>query len=99
MKVSIGSNIVEGPWGGGNAFVKNLSKYLKENGHEVIYDLKDNDIDVILLTDPRYYSEGSAYSANDIKKYLKYVNYKAVVFHRINAVSYTHLTLPTKRIV
>ena len=84
MKVSIGSNIVEGPWGGGNAFVKNLSQYLREKDHEVVYDLKDNDIDVILFTDPRYYSEGSAYSANDIKKYLKYVNYNAVVFHRIN---------------
>ena len=30
MKVSIGSNIVEGPWGWGNAFVKNLSQYLRE---------------------------------------------------------------------
>ena len=28
MKISIGSKIVDGPWGGGNLFVKNLAKYL-----------------------------------------------------------------------
>ena len=37
MKVSIGSQIKEGPWGGGNAFVVNLSQFLKRNGHEVFY--------------------------------------------------------------
>ena len=51
MKVSIGSKIVEGPWGGGNLFVKNLSNYLLELGHKVIYDLSEPDIDLILLTD------------------------------------------------
>ena len=30
MKVAIGSKIMSGPWGGGNNFVKNLSKYLEE---------------------------------------------------------------------
>ena len=35
MKVSIGSKIVNGPWGGGNLFVKNLSNFLLSNGHEV----------------------------------------------------------------
>ena len=40
MKVSIGSRIVNGPWGGGNLFVKNLSNYLEQNGHKVIYDLE-----------------------------------------------------------
>ena len=53
MKVSIGSKIVNGPWGGGNLFVKNLSNFLINNGHNVIYDLSDKDIDLILLTDPR----------------------------------------------
>ena len=53
MKVSIGSKIVNGPWGGGNLFVKNLSNFLINNGHDVIYDLGDKDIDLILLTDPR----------------------------------------------
>ena len=32
MKVSIGSKIVKGPWGGGNLFAINLSNYLIEKG-------------------------------------------------------------------
>ena len=49
MKVSIGSRIVDGPWGGGNLFAINLRDYLLKNGHEVIFDLSEKDIDVILL--------------------------------------------------
>ncbi|GIR20410.1 hypothetical protein CM15mP35_06710 [bacterium] len=60
MKVSIGTNIKEGPWGGGNLFAKNLSEFLASNGHEVRTDLKDDDIDLILLTEPRRTSESSA---------------------------------------
>ena len=53
MKVSIGSKIISGPWGGGNLFAKNLSEYLISKGHDVIYDLSEKNIDLILLTDPR----------------------------------------------
>ena len=60
MKISIGSKIIEGPWGGGNLFVKNLSEYLIKNNHEVIYDLSEPDIDLILLTDPRSRKESSS---------------------------------------
>tara|TARA_Y100000389_G_scaffold40647_1_gene35235 strand:+ start:7178 stop:8275 length:1098 start_codon:yes stop_codon:yes gene_type:complete len=84
MKVSIGSQIKEGPWGGGNAFVVNLSEFLKRKGHEVFYDLKEQDIDIIIMTDPRTNSEGSSFDHKDIKRYLKYVNYQALVFHRVN---------------
>ena len=51
MKVSIGSKIVNGPWGGGNLFVKNLSNFLINNGHNVIYDLSDKDKNAPLLKD------------------------------------------------
>ena len=51
MKVSIGTNIKEGPWGGGNLFAINLSTFLKNKGHEVVYDLKHNDIDIIFKLD------------------------------------------------
>ena len=50
MKVSIGTQIQDGPWGGGNLFAINLSKYLIKNGNIVVYDLIDEDIDIILLT-------------------------------------------------
>ena len=44
MKISIGTNIKEGPWGGGNLFAINLKKYLEDKGHVVTNDLKDKDM-------------------------------------------------------
>ena len=41
MKVSIGSRIVKGPWGGGNLFVINFKNYLIKNSAEVIHDLSE----------------------------------------------------------
>ena len=85
MKVSIGSRIIDGPWGGGNLFVVNLKKYLQKNGHSVIHDLCDKDIDIILLTDPRSRKESSStFNHEDIKKYKKFVNPNVVVIQRIN---------------
>ena len=85
MKVSIGSKIVVGPWGGGNLFAINLSNYLINNGHEVVYDLTSNDIDLILLTDPRSRSESSStFNHKDIKQYKKFINPNVVVVQRIN---------------
>ena len=85
MKVSIGSKIVVGPWGGGNLFAINLSNYLLNNGHEVVYDLTAKDIDLILLTDPRSRSESSStFNHKDIKQYKKYINPDVVIVQRIN---------------
>ena len=85
MKVSIGSRIVDGPWGGGNLFVKNLTNFLVENNHEVIYDLSEPDIDLILLTDPRGRKESSSsFNHIDIQKYKQFVNNEVVVVQRIN---------------
>ena len=84
MKIAIGTNIKDGPWGGGNAFAKNLSSFLIESGHEVVYKLLDKDIDIILLTEPRKLSETSSFNHKDIKEYLNIVNNNSIVFHRIN---------------
>ncbi len=85
MKVSIGSRVIDGPWGGGNLFVVNLKSFLIDNGHEVIHDLCDSNIDVILLTDPRSRKESSStFNHEDIVKYKKYVNPNVVVIQRIN---------------
>jgi len=84
MKISIGTNIKEGPWGGGNLFAINLKNYLESNGFEVINHLFHNDIDIILLTEPRKTSESSAFTHIDVKRYLKYVNYNTLVIHRLN---------------
>ena len=85
MKISIGSKIIEGPWGGGNLFAINLSNYLAEKSNDVIYDLSEPDIDLILLTDPRSRSESSStFNHIDILKYKKYVNPNVSVVQRIN---------------
>tara|TARA_B100000902_G_scaffold351716_1_gene361885 strand:+ start:2677 stop:3720 length:1044 start_codon:yes stop_codon:yes gene_type:complete len=84
MKVSIGTNIKDGPWGGGNLFAINLRNFLISNGIEVTNKLDDDDIDIILITEPRKTSESSSYTHVDVENYLKYINYETVVIHRIN---------------
>ena len=84
MKVSIGSKIIDGPYGGGNTFVLNLKKFLEDNDHTVIDNLKEDDIDIILLINPLRFSEISTFDHFDIYKYLNEVNNKAIVVQRIN---------------
>ncbi len=84
MKVSIGTKIQAGPWGGGNLFAINLRDYLIKEGHKVVTNLNDDDIDIILITEPRKSSESSAYTHFDVKRYIDYVNPEALVVHRIN---------------
>ena len=69
---------------GGNAFARNLSSFLIESGHEVVYSLVDKDIDIILLTEPRKISETSSFNHKDIGEYLSVINNNSIVFHRIN---------------
>ena len=84
MKVSIGTNIKDGPWGGGNLFAVNLKAYLLTNGHEVVHDLKHDDLDIILITEPRKTSESSAFTHIEVENYLRFQNSNALVVHRIN---------------
>ena len=84
MKISIGTNVKKGPWGGGNLFAINLTNYLEEKGHIVVSDLNDPDIDIVLLTEPRKTSESSAFTHIDVNNYLNFVNDKSIVVHRIN---------------
>lgn len=84
MKVSFSSNIVEGPYGGGNTFLINLKQYLIERNHLVVHDLKDRDIDIILLINPLIESEHSNFNHIEILKYLKYKNQAAIVVQRFN---------------
>lgn len=84
MKVSIGYAIIEGPWGGGNRFVAALGDALARSGHAVVYDLNDEDIDVILIIDPRTRIPNIPFGAGDVLRYLAFRNPNAVVIHRIN---------------
>ena len=84
MKIAIGYKLHDGPWGGGNQFAISLEKKLTEEGHEVFFNLARNDLDIILLTDPRKRSSCVSFSSGDIIKYLILKNSKALVIHRIN---------------
>ena len=85
MKISFGSKIIEGPWGGGNLFLINLKEYLEANGHTIVFDLKDKDIDIILFTDPRKgRGSTSTFGEKEIKKYISKINKKTRVVQRIN---------------
>ena len=85
MKISFGTDIVKGPWGGGNLFLINLQNYLIDQGHKVVFGLKDEDIDVILFTDPRTgRGSTSITSIKDIKKYKRKINSNVKVIQRIN---------------
>ena len=94
MKISIGTNIKDGPWGGGNLFAINLAHHLKSSGHTVVNNLMDDDIDIILLTEPRKTSESSAFTHIDVNNYLKYVNNQALVVHRINECDEVDVLFP-----
>ena len=82
-KIAIGSRLVEGSWGGGNQFASYLTGFIKQQSIEVVSKLDDDDIDLILLTDPRESSSSSTFDALDV---LKYVRKKkdTIVVHRIN---------------
>ena len=84
MKISIGTKIKEGPWGGGNLFAKNLISHLESNNHTVVNSLEDDDIDLILITEPRKTSESSAFTHVEVSKYVQAVKNDCLVVHRIN---------------
>jgi glycosyltransferase involved in cell wall biosynthesis len=84
MKVSLGMRLKEGPWGGGNQFGRALAAYLRQQGVEVSFDLQDPELDLILLAEPDRRLGICAYDHRHILRYLRRVNPRALVVHRIN---------------
>jgi len=84
MKVALGSRPYDGPWGGGNRFVRALHQALKDAGHSVVHNLAHDDIDIILLTEPRTRSPNVCFGAGAIQRYVMGHNPNAIVVHRIN---------------
>ena len=78
MKIAIGFEIVDGPWGGGNRFVTALSGALRANGHSVVYSLGAPDIDFILMMDPRTRIPNITFGGGAILRYLTGVNPNAI---------------------
>lgn len=84
MKVAIGHIVQHGPFGGGNRFVVSLAQALEAAGHTVRYDVDDDALDLILMTDPRPRSPNVPFAAGAILRYLVRRNPRALVVHRIN---------------
>jgi len=80
MKILINRKPVEGPWGGGNLFVRAFCDVIKSKGNEVVHKLEDN-LDFIFMQDPRYSDLGI--SVNEIIEY-KRKNPNTKVIHRVN---------------
>ncbi len=84
MKIALGFRIVDGPWGGGNRFVRSLDEALRARGDIVVHDLADGDIDIILMLDPRWRHSAVSFTPGAILRYLAFRNPNALVVHRIN---------------
>lgn len=84
MKIAIGHKIQIGPWGGGNNFTKTLVNFLLEAGHQVYFDLSRNDLDVILITDPRPRNPAVSFKISEVYNYKLFKNRNVKIFHRIN---------------
>jgi hypothetical protein len=83
LKAAIGANIKDTPWGGGNKFAISLAEYLRSRGWEVSSSLDKSGIDIVLLTEPRRYSESSTFNQLRISRYIV-SNPDTIVVHRIN---------------
>ncbi len=84
MKIALGSRPYDGPWGGGNRFVRALCDALGGAGHRVVHDLASSDIDIILMVDPRVRSPNVSFGPGAIWRYLSFRNANAIVVHRVN---------------
>ena len=79
-KILINRRPVEGPWGGGNNFVKAIHDYALKHDFNPVNNFSD-DIDLIFMIDPRYDELGI--SVNEIARFKAYKPDTRIVY-RIN---------------
>ncbi len=84
MKVAIGYRVREAPWGGGNRCIAALVEALGEARHSASTTLDDDDIDIILIVDPRGRNPSTSFTPGAVERYLAWRNPGAIVVHRIN---------------
>ena len=82
LRVSINCKRIEGPYGGGNQFVKNLENLLLDKGHKVFRELVPR-LDVILIVSSKPNYQTTSYFPLDISRYL-FKQPNTLVIHRIN---------------
>ena len=79
-KILINRKPIEGPWGGGNNFVRALHKFAPKYGFQPVHEFSD-DIDLIFMIDPRYDDLGI--SIREIAAYKQFKPDTRVIY-RIN---------------
>lgn len=84
MKLAVNYQVQDGPWGGGNRFVANLTAALQARGDTVVTALDADDIDIVLMIDPRRRNPATTFGAGAIVRYLARRNPGAIAIHRIN---------------
>ena len=84
MKIAINLKDQEKILGGGNNFIKSLKKHLLINKCSFTHSLKDKNIDIILILDPRKRHQLRAFTITQIIFYILFVNKNALTVQRIN---------------
>lgn len=84
MKILINRNVIKGPWGGGNNFVKAFYDYIPTFNHTIVESLYEHP-DIIFLMDPR--SDAGCISINEAVHYkMESAMYgkKVTIIQRVN---------------
>ncbi len=84
MKIAIGFTMQDGPYGGGNSVIRSMAEALPKAGHEIVWTLDDDDIDLIVLVDPRMRSPNIPFAAGAILRYLAFRNPATLVVQQIH---------------
>jgi hypothetical protein len=79
MKFMVNRRPVQGPWGGGNLFVKAICNRIVQKGHSLVHNLEKG-IDAIIIVDPR--NEGGYDTIRDIIVFANQNNVKTLL--RVN---------------
>lgn len=84
MKVAINHRVQEGPWGGGNRFVANLTAALETRGDVVTSKLHGPGTDIVLMIDPRWRNPAVTFGPGAMLRHVTWHDPETIVLHRIN---------------
>lgn len=82
MKVAINTRPLDGPWGGGNRFVKTLAAALEGKGHKAVFELEP-DADIVVMIDPRSRNPQLSFTPAQMFDHVGR-HPQTIVVHRIN---------------
>ncbi len=80
-RVAINMQPTDAPWGGGNQWVRQMTRYLAEEGYRVSFDLRER-VDAIVMIDPRV-GGLVTFGPDEIREY-KLSHAATVCLHRVN---------------